>query len=142
MALVSLLQHRIVRSLCFFLDATGSGASIRSTTQIRVISMFSQSPSRDCILAQLHPSRIFTLISFKVLFIFHLRLSLLIEKLLYFVPNIVLRKFLFCSLQPVFSVHDRKMEVSDNVLHFGAQWRSRRSSEFAYHNEVEVILCQ
>jgi hypothetical protein len=87
--------------------------------------MFSQSPSRDCIPAHMHSSHIFTLISFKILFIYHLGLSLLIEMLLSCVPYIVLREFLFCSLQPVSSVHDRKMEASDNVLHSGAQWRSR-----------------
>ena len=113
--------------MLFILDATGgSDASIASTAQIRVISIFSQSPSRDCIPAQLHPSHIFTLISFKFLFVSHLLQSFLIEMPLCCAANIVLPKFLFCSLQPVSPVHDGKMDVSDNVLIFwGAQWRSR-----------------
>jgi len=106
-------------AIFFILDAIGgSDASIPSTTQFRVVSMFSQSPSQGSVPVQLHPSHIFILISFKNLFIYRLRLSLLIEMLLSCVANIVLRKFLFCSLQPVSPVRDRKMEVSGNVLTF------------------------
>ena len=83
--------------------------------------LFSQSPSWDCIPAQLHPSHIFILISFKILLIYHLWLSLYIEMLLSCVPNETLRKsFLARCILCLLSM----TEIWKVVVTYCILWRS------------------